>query len=120
MHNLLLESTTSTLYTHFMASITATCTKCSKQFLIIDQEQAFLKEKNLSLPTMCPPCRQTRRLMLRGNARELFKSKCEKCGKDIIVSFDPAKATSPIFCKQDYEQYLSDHDVLLTDPLPEG
>lgn len=103
-----------------MASLTETCVKCGKQFLIIDQEQAFLKEKNLALPTMCPPCRQTRRLMLRGNDRQLFKSTCQKCGKEIIVSYDPTKATSPIYCKDDYEQYLTDNDVLLTDPLPEN
>ncbi len=102
-----------------MASITATCQKCGKQFLIIDQEQEFLKDKNLALPTQCPACRQTRRLMLRGDARALFKTKCQKCGKDIVVSFDPAHATTPIFCKQDYELYLSEHDILLTDPLPE-
>lgn len=101
-----------------MANITQTCTKCQKQFLIIDQEQKFLNDKGLPNPIMCPACRQTRRLLLRGG-RQLFKAKCQKCGKDIIVSYDPSTVTQTILCKQDFEQYMSENDAIITDPLPE-
>ena len=103
-----------------MAAITQTCTKCSRQFLIIDQEQNFLREKGLSFPTNCPSCRQLRRLLLRGNDRSLFKTTCQKCGKSIVVSYDPQKVQNNIFCKEDYEKFLSENDVLITDPLPES
>ncbi|HSX40294.1 MAG TPA: zinc-ribbon domain containing protein [Candidatus Saccharimonadales bacterium] len=102
-----------------MASVTQTCSKCGKQFLVIDQEQAFLKEKNLPLPAMCPSCRQMRRLSLRGADRALFKTKCQKCGKEIIVAFDPAKATNAIYCQKDWDQFFYDNDPIITDPLPE-
>ncbi|MBI3341546.1 zinc-ribbon domain containing protein [Candidatus Curtissbacteria bacterium] len=59
-----------------MANITQTCTNCNKQFLVIDQEQAFLRQKSLPLPVTCPACRQQRRLALRGG-RQLFRSKCQ-------------------------------------------
>lgn len=102
-----------------MANITTTCAKCTKQFLIIDQEQAFLKEKNLPNPTMCPGCRQLRRLSLRGSERALFRAKCSQCGKEIIVAFDPAKITNPILCKADYDRYYTENDPIIKDPLPE-
>lgn len=101
-----------------MANVTQTCTKCQKQFLVIDQEQKFLTDKQLPHPSMCPACRQTRRLLLRGG-RALYRAKCQKCGKDIIVSYDPATTTQTILCKQDFEQFMSENDPIITDPLPE-
>lgn len=100
-----------------MAAINQTCTKCGKQFLIIDQEQQFLKQKELPLPTMCPSCRQLRRLSLRGG-RQLFKTKCQKCGKEIVVSYDPQKAKQAIYCKEDYEKYFMENDPIIKEPLP--
>lgn len=101
-----------------MANITKPCSNCQKQFIIIDQEQKFLEEKKLSLPTQCPTCRQLRRLKLRGE-RTLYKTKCQKCGKDIVVSYDPTKMKQTILCKTDYEQYFAENDGIVSDPLPE-
>lgn len=107
-----------TRYTTCMANILGTCGTCTKQFLIIDQEQAFLREKGLPNPINCPNCRQARRLDLRGE-RVLFKTACQKCKKEIIVSYDPTKVQNTILCKEDYEQYYEDHDPIITDPLPQ-
>ena len=101
-----------------MANIKQTCAKCNKEFLIIDHEQEFLKQKSLPLPTNCPTCRQIRRLSLRGG-RQLFKSKCQKCGKEIIVSFDPQKVKQAIYCKEDYEKFFMENDPIIQDPLPD-
>lgn len=101
-----------------MANIVQTCTTCSKQFLVIDQEQAFLRQKGLPNPTNCPNCRQGRRLKLRGE-RVLYKTDCQECGKEIVVSYDPSKVTNKILCKEDYEKYYEDHDPMITDPLPQ-
>ena len=102
-----------------MTAITQKCKTCGKQFLVIDQEQTFLKEKNLSLPSMCPSCRQLRRLSLRGSERMLYKTQCQKCGKDIIVARDPKPTKSAIYCRKDYEQYFNENDPIIKDPLPE-
>lgn len=101
-----------------MAAITQNCAKCGKSFLVIDQEQKFLQDKGLPFPTNCPSCRQARRLALRGG-RQLYKTKCQKCGKEIVVSYDPSKVTNMILCKQDYEQYFMENDPIIKEPLPE-
>ncbi len=101
-----------------MANIKQACSKCKKDFLIIDQEQEFLTQKGLPLPANCPTCRQIRRLSLRGG-RQLFKSKCQKCGKEIVVSFDPKKVQQPIYCKEDYEKFFMENDSIIQDPLPD-
>jgi transposase-like protein len=99
-----------------MTNIKKACAKCNKDFLIIDQEQEFLKQKNLSLSTDCPTCRQTRRLRLRGG-RQLFKTKCQKCDKEIVVSYNPQKVRQTILCKEDYEKFFMENDPIIKDPL---
>src|SRR5579872_3338575 len=101
-----------------MAAITQNCTICGKKFLILDQEQKFLSEKKLPLPTYCPTCRQLRRLSLRGSERMLYKTQCQKCGKDIVVARDPKTTKNPIYCRKDYDQYFNENDPILKEPLP--
>lgn len=101
-----------------MVNITANCSNCGKQFLIIEQEQKFLQQKNLPNPKNCPQCRQTRRLMLRGS-RQLFKSTCQKCGKQIVVSYDPEKVKNIILCREDYDKWFNENDPIVNEPLPE-
>lgn len=101
-----------------MANQTLTCAKCGNKFLVIEQEKKFLSEKGLPFPSNCPTCRQTRRLSLRGG-RQLFKSKCQKCDKDIVTSYDPTKVKQVILCKEDYEKYFEENDPIIKEPLPD-
>ena len=101
-----------------MQNITATCTTCAKQFLILEREQKFLQDKNLPLPSHCPSCRQLRRLKLRGE-RALYKINCQKCGKEIVVSYNPQTVKNPVYCREDYEKYFAENDPIITDVLPE-
>lgn len=102
-----------------MITQTLTCKRCSKQFLVIEKEQKFLKDKDLPLPANCPSCRQLRRLQMRGE-RTLYKTTCQKCGKDIVVSYDPKKIEQTILCRKDYDQYFEENDAIISDPLPEA
>lgn len=101
-----------------MPNIIQACATCSKQFLIVDQEQTFLQQKGLPNPTNCPNCRQTRRLALRGE-RVLYKTVCQQCNKEIVVSYDPSKVKNKILCREDYDKYYEENDPIITDPLPE-
>lgn len=100
-----------------MANIQSVCNKCQRPFLIIDQEQNFLRQKGLPNPLQCPSCRQQRRLSMRGG-RQLFRTKCQQCGRDIVTSYDPAKTRSKILCKQDFDQFFQQNDPIIKDPLP--
>lgn len=101
-----------------MANILSNCVTCTKQFLIIDQEQNFLREKGLPNPTNCANCRQNRRLALRGE-RVLFKTECQQCHKEIVVSYDPRKIKNAILCKEDYQKYYEENNPIITAPLPQ-
>lgn len=87
------------------------CTKCGEEFLIIDKEEAFYKEKGYPLPEMCPKDRQERRKSDR-HERELYGYNCDSCGKDIVVAFDPP-GDWIIYCKQCYQKYYQENDCIL-------
>jgi hypothetical protein len=89
----------------------ATCSKCGKQFRIIAQEIKFLQEKQLPLPTMCPTCRQERRMSLR-NPRQLIKANCDKCGKEIITT-PKANPQIKVYCDTCYKEYLNTTDPII-------
>lgn len=97
-----------------MEDIKKTCHSCGKDFLVIVQEQEFLKKMGLPLPKNCPTCRQIKRISLRGE-RRLYKTTCQKCGKEIIVSFDPKKETRQILCKKCYLDYFEKENILLAE-----
>lgn len=73
------------------------CKKCNIIFPITDADIEFYSEvspnfegKKYSIPspTLCPDCRQQRRLAFR-NERKLYKRKCYATGNDIISIYSP-------------------------------
>lgn len=66
------------------------CKQCQQQFEISDQDNDFYKSLNIPAPTLCPLCRQQRRLIWR-NERTLYRRKCDATGKDIVSVFSPDK-----------------------------
>lgn len=92
-----------------MADIVQTCSQCNKKFLILDKEQEFLKKKDLPFPSLCPTDRQARRMKDRGE-RVLYRTNCQQCKGNVIVSFDPAKAKSKILCQKCYLAYFEKND----------
>ncbi|MBI5152429.1 zinc-ribbon domain containing protein [Candidatus Peregrinibacteria bacterium] len=80
------------------------CKTCTKPFLIIEQEQAFYKKKDLPRPENCPECRQKRRLSLR-NERRLYKRKCDKCQKEIISTYSP-DSKYIVYCQECFWKHI--------------
>ena len=95
-----------------MSAIQKKCPECGEEFLIIDQEQGFYKEKGLPHPGECPLCRQKRRLSLR-SGRKLYGSKCDKCGKEIIIAFEPPK-DQKVYCRECYLKFYESFDPTTT------
>ena len=50
-----------------------------------------LKKYLIPPPTLCPDCRQQRRLSFR-NERTLYKRKCDATGKEIVSIYSPDKS----------------------------
>ena len=78
---------------------TKVCKQCSVSFPITDKDMEFYKKvsptfwgKKYSIPapTLCPDCRQQRRLSFR-NERKLYKRECDVTEKEIISIYSPDK-----------------------------
>ena len=75
------------------------CRKCQVNFPITDKDMEFYvkvspvfdgKKYLIPPPTLCPDCRQQRRLSFR-NERTLYKRKCDATGKEIVSIYSPDK-----------------------------
>ena len=75
-----------------------TCTHCQQPFEITDEDRRFLdmlspiigdKKYDLSPPTLCPECRQQRRLA-QANQLNLYERKCDLTGASIISNYHPS------------------------------
>ncbi|EKD29520.1 MAG: hypothetical protein ACD_78C00373G0001, partial [uncultured bacterium (gcode 4)] len=78
---------------------TKTCRHCAVSFPITDKDLEFYEKVSpvfngqkylIPTPTLCPDCRQQRRLSFR-NERKLYKRKCDATGRDIISIYSPDK-----------------------------
>ncbi|MBU1151602.1 zinc-ribbon domain containing protein [Patescibacteria group bacterium] len=67
-----------------------TCKKCQSSFQITQGDHAYYDKIKVPAPTLCPPCREQRRLAFR-NERQFYKRKCDLCNKDIISIYSPDK-----------------------------
>lgn len=76
-----------------------TCRFCGTNFPITDKDHEFYEKVSpifngkryfIPIPSLCPDCRQQRRLSFR-NERKLYKRKCDATGKDIISIYSPDK-----------------------------
>ncbi len=74
-----------------------TCPHCQSNFDVTDGDLLFYekvspvvgtKKQMIPPPTLCPACRQKRRMSFR-NERHLYRRRCDVTGKDIISVFSP-------------------------------
>lgn len=96
------------------------CKHCNNSFDITDKDLEFYDKVSpkfngikyqIPTPTICPDCRQRRRLSFR-NERKLYRRKCDASGKDIISMYSPEKT-----CKV-YDQKIRRSDD--RDPMKYG
>ena len=78
---------------------TKICKHCEAEFEITDKDLEFYekispifdwKKYLIPSPTLCPDCRQQRRLSFR-NDKKIYKTKCNKCEKNIVSVYSPDK-----------------------------
>ncbi|MFA6918089.1 MAG: zinc-ribbon domain containing protein [Candidatus Gracilibacteria bacterium] len=80
-----------------------TCSKCKTSFEITLQDRAFYEKIKVPDPTLCPECRDQRRMSFR-NERHLYQRKCDLCAKTFLSIYDAGKPF-PVYC---YDCWWSD------------
>ncbi len=79
------------------------CKNCQNEFPIEIGDITFYEKISVPPPTLCPECRQMRRMSFR-NERALYKKKCDYSNKDIISVFpsdSPYKIYDHIYWNSD-------------------
>ena len=96
-------------------SETRVCQNCGRKFIIEPEDFEFYKKIGVPAPTLCPDCRLQRRLAFK-NIHNLYKRKCDLCGKDIISMYSK-DVPSPVYCREcwwsdkwDAMEYGRDYD----------
>ncbi|MCX6807338.1 MAG: hypothetical protein NTZ80_00810, partial [Patescibacteria group bacterium] len=83
------------------------CSKCQSQFEITPDDLLFYdkvspifngKKFQIPPPTLCPDCRQKRRISFR-NERTIYKRTCDRCQKSIISIYAPDKKFT-VYCRE--------------------
>ena len=85
-----------------MPDIEITCVECGTAFPFTEREQEYYREKNLTHPKRCKPCRDARRNNFggprgAGGERQRFEITCDQCGKTDTVPFKPSTGR-PVLC----------------------
>ena len=85
-----------------MPDIEITCAECGNTFPFTEREQEYYKERNLTHPKRCKPCRDARRTNFGGTRgpggeRQRFEITCDQCGKTDTVPFKPSTGR-PVLC----------------------
>jgi len=73
----------------------ASCKQCTTDFEITDWDRDFYKKVDVPEPTLCPNCRQQRRLA-HVNQIHLYKRKCDATSEEIISMYPP-DAPIPVY-----------------------
>ena len=88
-----------------MPDLDITCAECGSTFPFTEREQDYYRERGLSHPKRCKPCRDARRQNFGGAKqgggggaeRERFDIVCDQCGKPDTVPFKP-QVGRPVLC----------------------
>ena len=81
-----------------MNSETKTCQSCKTSFTIEPEDFAFYERIKVPAPTLCPQCRNIRRLAWRED-RTLYKDTCDLCKKDIVSVYAPDSPCT-VYCQK--------------------
>jgi hypothetical protein len=79
---------------------TLACKECGKNYKIIKQELALLKNLGIPIPCLCFNCRHMKRMGKR-NPRVVYTRDCGKCGVQINTTYSPQRK-EPVYCEKCY------------------
>src|SRR3989338_8249888 len=73
------------------------CRHCNAGFTIGDWDLKHYAKMQVSEPTLCPDCRQQRRLAWR-NERHWYRRNCDQCGRSTVSLYAP-ESPYTVFCQ---------------------
>lgn len=72
------------------------CSNCRLSFMMTEHGEGVFGRFCVPPPSLCPPCRQQRRLAWRNN-RTVYKRACDNCKKSFISVYSPDKSLT-VYC----------------------
>ena len=72
------------------------CKECKNNFDISKADEAVHRKMRVPPPTLCPDCRQQRRIAFR-NDQNFYRNQCHICEKSLISTYSPDKQI-PVLC----------------------
>lgn len=78
--------------------MTKQCVQCSKTFKIFNEDREFYRRIDVPEPTLCPDCRNQRRLLFR-QERNLYQRACDKCNRPIVAAY-PQNTVYTVYCPE--------------------
>jgi hypothetical protein len=72
------------------------CKQCKSLFEVTDKDRQFYGKISVPEPTLCPDCRQQRRLAWR-NERVLYRRDCDMCHRSVVSIYSPDKPLK-VYC----------------------
>lgn len=79
------------------------CPHCKTEFNVTPQDRVFYEKIKIPGPTLCPECRNQRRMSFR-NERHLYQRKCDLCDKPFLSIYESDRVF-PVYC---YDCWWSD------------
>jgi len=64
------------------------CKQCSSSFEVTDKDREFYSNMDVPEPSLCPDCRQQKRLVWR-NERSLYRRNCDLTSKSVVSFYHP-------------------------------
>ena len=74
-----------------------TCSNCNRSFVVQNSDLTYYQRINVPKPTVCPPCREARR-MAWCNEGTLYFAECALCKKKVMSQFSPESARTA-YCR---------------------
>lgn len=103
-----------------MKKMNSQCKQCSKTFRIEPRDFEFYKKIDVPSPTLCPNCRQQRRMVWR-NEMILHERPCDLCKKNMITPY-ALDAPYVVYCAEcwlsdDWNVYKYGQEIDFSRPL---
>jgi Zn ribbon nucleic-acid-binding protein len=88
--------------TEYITKEVLKCENCAKNYRLIPMEVQFYRQMNISIPRVCPHCRNQGRIR-ELNSMDIYERPCMKCGNTMQTSYAPERPEI-VYCESCYQE----------------